>query len=1014
MKILKKTFISISVLLLFVVSVFIVNPYSINALNSSYGYSATSSDATKITTSSYTYDENWFKDDGYSYNHELAKFLLRMSIVAGGTGDNPASNLKDTYASLGYKYVDSIKLDDLDYMNNTDSIIYMDPSSYFDYQDDSKDTIGFGIAYKNIKFDEEHIYTIISVAIRGSGYETEWASNFTIGTQNDHKGFSDAANVIKNKLVDYILKINTDYPIKIWTTGYSRGGACSNLLGHYLDLAAKNKEINVLPENIYCYGFEVPQGAYNPTNIEYTYSYHRVYLDDNIYSIVNTMDLIPLVAMNSLGFYHYGNVINLPNTISTVNYYNTEIYSQMIKEYNKLLGTNEDSGACLSDVAFMQNQNASFRNILYVLSDVFNDSRQLYVSSNAEEALRVLINCFMNWDEEITKVNIRYKTKLTGINWNVPIDVAGLVEGKFNLTEIYGILMMLAIESRDGYDIDIYTTNNSGKVPEYVTIHLTENQFQKIVDYGWDLYYLYKDNKLNIDGIGDGIPHGHYMELCEAWMKAIDYEDIKDSKSYHLITMSLDGKATVYYGENVVALVSDSETSKDYKDLEAYLRDDGKILIRVPNKDGYKIKIEFDNSSTFSLDVETKNINTNQTLARNKYNTPNASGIYVLNLNENNVSLLNNDSYSISPTVSEKYADYSDVILTLTCDTDKGSVSGEGTYDRLEYATVSASEGDDYDFVSWNLNNNVISGEKDFRYRNDYSSTLEAIFELSYKKVLKNHVSIGDIDFFDDDGFGFEVNYEIDEYQDEITLHYQIKDDVFNIEPNDSNFLINMDLNDLDEEIDIWASIMDGEDTINSEHTKIKLSDYYQELDEEEKEDTPLGKLVDSLLTYQDYLEKYNDDAKDEPLINIVSEEDIKEEAYKINNMSGINKIKLDDISLIIGDNIGLKIYYSISSGYSKDSFTFLIDGEDAPNSENIIVDNNFLIIKNINGEDLDKQFNIVVKENDTELLNFNYSVMSYVYEVLRMKDPSYNNLKNLVSSIYAYSEAIDAYHIEP
>ena len=48
------------------------------------------------------------------------------------------------------------------------------------------DSIGVIIGNKPVKVKDEE-YTLIAVAVRGGGYEQEWASNITIGTSGQHQ-----------------------------------------------------------------------------------------------------------------------------------------------------------------------------------------------------------------------------------------------------------------------------------------------------------------------------------------------------------------------------------------------------------------------------------------------------------------------------------------------------------------------------------------------------------------------------------------------------------------------------------------------------------------------------------------------------------------------------------------------------------------------------------------------------------------------------------------------------------
>ena len=59
--------------------------------------------------------------------------------------------------------------------------------------------LGVIIGNKPVKVKDEE-YTLIAVAVRGGGYEQEWASNFTIGTSGQHQGF----NTAKNNVLSYL------------------------------------------------------------------------------------------------------------------------------------------------------------------------------------------------------------------------------------------------------------------------------------------------------------------------------------------------------------------------------------------------------------------------------------------------------------------------------------------------------------------------------------------------------------------------------------------------------------------------------------------------------------------------------------------------------------------------------------------------------------------------------------------------------------------------------------------
>ena len=93
----------------------------------------------------------------------------------------------------------------------------------------------------------------------------------------------------------------------MWITGYSRAAATSNLTAAYFDENPNDLPgmVTLTPENIYAYCFETPAGVRNPDNESGLY--------DNIFSIVNQHDFVPMVAMRKWGFDRYGITKYLPS-----------------------------------------------------------------------------------------------------------------------------------------------------------------------------------------------------------------------------------------------------------------------------------------------------------------------------------------------------------------------------------------------------------------------------------------------------------------------------------------------------------------------------------------------------------------------------------------------------------------------------------------------------------------------------------------------------------------------------
>lgn len=134
-----------------------------------------------------------------------------------------------------------------------------DYDSWDEASEENGHSMGTTIARKKLPSGQD----LIVVAPRNYNYMTEWLSNFNIGTSGDHAGFNESAELIVERLNEYISDRQlSDY--KIWIVGYSRGGAV-------VDLAARNINANLSDyemsaEDFYVYTFGAPRASSVETN----------------------------------------------------------------------------------------------------------------------------------------------------------------------------------------------------------------------------------------------------------------------------------------------------------------------------------------------------------------------------------------------------------------------------------------------------------------------------------------------------------------------------------------------------------------------------------------------------------------------------------------------------------------------------------------------------------------------------------------------------------------------------
>ena len=222
-----------------------------------------------ITTSNYYIDVNY--DDDY-FDQKSNVFTKELNLLSFAA--NCVTDKKDE----AYAFFNTMGYD-----------------NFFDsgYDAITKDSIGYVLAHK--AFEN---YDVVAVAIRGHNYGKEWINNFTVGKEGNHVGFDAKANEIYDKLVEYVSSFGNK-TIKLWIDGYSRGGAVANVLAS--KLLKERDEIQVEKDNIFVYTYEAPRALTEENAVKY----------DNVFNIVNDMDLIPRLLPQEYGLYRCGIDINI-------------------------------------------------------------------------------------------------------------------------------------------------------------------------------------------------------------------------------------------------------------------------------------------------------------------------------------------------------------------------------------------------------------------------------------------------------------------------------------------------------------------------------------------------------------------------------------------------------------------------------------------------------------------------------------------------------------------------------
>ncbi len=282
-------------------------------ISSGIGYIFSDVDITS-RYANYYYSDEYFAAKSTVYNSHLAT----MSLVAAFSSFSSSSYADNCYLMAEYLFT-KIGFSGFETNAETD----FPPSS---------ETIGVIMAKKTLLENGEP-YTLVSIVIRGGGYESEWASNFLVGSADEcdgnHKGFSDSRDRALTFITDY-LERNVEGNTKLWITGFSRGGAVAGMLGAWFNdnkASLSDIEISLQHDDIFAYTFEAPASMDKKNLVGKNYN--------NIFNSISENDYVTRLPFS--GYPEYGWNFERPGvekTYTEVNKMNIDEFEEVLKAIN--------------------------------------------------------------------------------------------------------------------------------------------------------------------------------------------------------------------------------------------------------------------------------------------------------------------------------------------------------------------------------------------------------------------------------------------------------------------------------------------------------------------------------------------------------------------------------------------------------------------------------------------------------------------------------------------------------
>lgn len=444
----------------------------------------------------YHYSDSYFEQSAYAYRQEknrpydprLATMSLNLELAAWSSIQEKnyllkIRNAKNLLEEIGFEKFKA--------------------NQHFQERP-STDSIGAVIAQKKLTVKEED-YTLIALAIRGGGYEAEWASNLTLGRSGEHQGFREASEKALTFLDQYLKEHKVTGKVKLWINGYSRAAAVTNLTACALNKGRKLASGELKAEDMYAFCFEAPAGTLKGTG-------NREGRHDNIVNVINVNDVVTKVGpeVYPFEFTRYGQDSSLPDkTLLPQEVYETA-KSRMEAELKKL-----DSNLIYKLEEFQ----AKKISILDIFNGLIVDDPK---GKRMNESLDDIIRFFAV--ERIKNRNKYVNAHQEDIRILAALYFTTRVEDREKLTKsLFKNLvtsMMLGSDATKVKKIVVDWLRTMGLVNHSeVRIESLAETFRELV-----FKFMIKHPNLSVTLVSnlDPVAQAHHPDLCLAWLRAQD------------------------------------------------------------------------------------------------------------------------------------------------------------------------------------------------------------------------------------------------------------------------------------------------------------------------------------------------------------------------------------------------------------------------------------------------------------------------------------------------------------
>ncbi len=680
----------------------------------------------------FEYTDDFFNQSAYNYNHKLAIAsccFATSAMVKDGAPFNDPESAKTMLKTIGFG-------------NDGGEAV----SCYGYQKSPTMNSIACVVSNKNIGNT-----SIIAVAVRGGGYEGEWAGNFNVGTDTNHAGF----NVAKQQVCDNIIRfINQDgvtlnKNIKFWITGYSRAAATANLVA--ADVNNKKlvgtsacydlNDYNYDTDDVFAYCFETPRNTRDKNAKNATYN--------NIFNIVNRIDPVPRVAPAAWSYVRYGKDCYLPSKET----YNPKAYSSLVDKvsnnFDKIYTGKGDKSykedfkfyefklkyKLISithvDVSIVENKSISqgvfWDNFVKYLADGLKSPE--YYTANYQNGLTKAVYKLMG--------NIKYDEILQQRDfWDYIYDQISVKYILKNLSVTSSVLDNVITEA-----LMIYFAN-AGMTRADAT-DIADSLSRVLVEFAFHPNYL-----LTAIKNGSQLFLPHYTETTLAWLKTLngDFSEantalskmLTGGETYRVATVNCPVNVKVYDSDgNLCGSIINNEVQYIENGVSVYVNDNGEKCFCLPEDEEFRFEYTGYDDGTLNCSFAEVDAATGEKLtSKNYYDMPLSDGkTYTGILEEKDDDEIdavvidsNNETIQSDETVDFKTAEKFNI--TVSADESMGMALGGGKFTKSEFCQITALPNKGYMFKGWYSGDKLISTELQYKFIVTDNMVVTARFEL--------------------------------------------------------------------------------------------------------------------------------------------------------------------------------------------------------------------------------------------------------------------------------------------